>query len=380
MAFPGDWWDLLRRGVVHHIMPGSKSTPGIPIPVTLGVPLNEYLEDMRIWRSLELVQYEQMTAVGIRRLATLRADVALAELFSGKGGAMDLALRNEAVAAVEAAITGVGIETRAALEIALGATMDHEAFAAGEISAVWEQYRDQFSALPPWRVPPVAGFASAISATDPDWFMADLLASNQGAIAARARSQVLGAYLSGASVATLKSTLRNTLGMQAQQAEVMARTSLHRIARNYQAETYKQSGVVKKEKFSATLDGATCPVCGNYDGKRYELGAGPVVPVHEQCRCTYIPVTMSYRELMGLPPDPDAETSDMKGTRRSMDGLVPRKTTWADWLAKKEKQVPGFAKDVLGATKYRAWKAGDLQLGSISRQGKVRTLASLGLA
>lgn len=381
MAFPDDWWAKLRRGVLHRDMPGGRADPGgLPIPVRLGIPLNEYLEDLRIWGSLELVQYEQMTATGIRRLATLRADVALAELFSGKAGATDLALRDEAVAALEQAITGIGIDTKKALEVSLGATLDHEAFMAGESSVTWEQYRDQLSGLPPWRVPPVAGFASAINATDPDWFMADLLDNDGAAIFAQARGQVLGAYLQGASVATLKRTLVNTLGMLPKRAEVLSRTALHRVARNYQKETYKQAEVVKKERFSATLDGATCPICGNYDGRVYEIDEGPPVPVHMQCRCTYIPVVKSYRELLGLPPDPQDETEAMKGTRRSMDGFAPKATTWPDWLARKEAQTPGFGRGVLGATKYQAWIDGELKLGSITHDGKVRTLRALGLA
>jgi uncharacterized protein with gpF-like domain len=58
-----------------------------------------------------------------------------------------------------------------------------------------------------------------------------------------------------------------------------------------QEEIYRNSGVVTKVMWNATLEGNTCEECQALDGKTFDLdGDKPEIPYHPNCRCVYIPV------------------------------------------------------------------------------------------
>lgn len=377
MALSGPWWQRILDGIKRTPMPGGDRGGDLPVPVQLGIPLNEYLEDLRIYTSARIAAYEQLVAYGARRVALEHAALALGRTMIGDGPVTD-SLRRDLVGVMRSAILGTRTDMQQLLSVGLGEVVEYEAWAAGEFQDVWSSYRTQLAGLPPWQVPPVGGFAHAVRASDPNWYLRGFTDSMDERTMLAARDRILGAYLTGESVESLTRSLRVGLRKTVADHQRLARTSLHRVAREYQKETYRQNSVVEREKFVATLDSATCPVCGGYDGKKYPLGDGPVVPVHDNCRCTYAPITLSVREILGMPPEDQPE--DQRRVRASMDGKVPVSTTWADWLDRKERQAPGFARDILGPTRYNAWVAGELKLGALSRGGKMRTLAQLGLA
>jgi hypothetical protein len=64
------------------------------------------------------------------------------------------------------------------------------------------------------------------------------------------------------------------------------------------------SDIVKKWRWSSVLENSnlqtgsgTCIRCACNDGNRYNLGEGPPIPLHPNCRCVPVPITVSYREL-----------------------------------------------------------------------------------
>jgi len=107
-------------------------------------------------------------------------------------------------------------------------------------------------------------------------------------------------------------------------------------------ESFKALGVTK-QRFLATLDEKTCPICGAQDGKVEELGKGPQPPLHPRCRCVLVP------DFGG----------DPIGERASVDGPVPADTDFEGWL---EGQGVGVQNEVLGRTKAEAWRSGKLPL------------------
>lgn len=373
----GPWWERITRGPLRVGMPGGDRTGPVPIPLQLGIPLNEYLEDLTIWSSARLAKYEDLVGYGAGRLVLEHGTLALARTLTFDGPVTN-AMQAELVDLLAGAVRGMRPDMDELLRVSMGHTLEHQAYVAGEFQDVWAQYRSTLAGLPPWQVPPVGGFALAVNASDPAWPLRGLVEDIEDAAVLAMRRQVLGSYLRGESVPQLASRLRSSWKAAGHDYQRVARTSLHRMGRAYQQETYRQnSEVLSKERYVATLDSRTCPVCGMYDGKAYALGAGPVVPVHDSCRCTYMPVTKSIRELLGMPPAD--ETPEQNQARASMDGRVPASTLWPDWLDRKEKQTPGFARGILGATKYDAWVAGELKLGDVVRGGRERTLAQLGL-
>lgn len=352
-----------------------------PLPVRLGIPFNEFVRDLRIFRALELVKFEGAVAREIDKLfAKTAADLAAGILRAGPDTVTRTMRAEIAVQVAElwSAATGRALEE---IEAGLSATLRHEAAAAGELRAVWDSYRRHpvFSALPEYQVPNIGAFVHAVRATDPNWFLADFANDAGARTLMRARREVLSAFLQGQSVPQLARTLRATIVRGGEDYQRIARTSLHRIAGDYHRQLrIDNRDIISREKYSATLDTRTCPICGNYDGKTYRTGDGPPVPVHDNCRCVYVPLTKSVRELLGLKPsdklDPEAER-----LRRSMDGSVPATVTWRDWIASQEKASPGFALPILGRTRYDAWLGGELELGDLTSRGRILTLASLGL-
>ena len=92
---------------------------------------------------------------------------------------------------------------------------------------------------------------------------------------------------------------------------------------------YKEDGVEKYE-ILATLDSKTCGVCGDLDGKVYEVGKEVVgvnmPPFHPLCRCTTVP----YYD--------DTPTEDLTRVARDPETgktyEVPADMTWKEWKKK----------------------------------------------
>ena len=92
---------------------------------------------------------------------------------------------------------------------------------------------------------------------------------------------------------------------------------------------YKEDGVEKYE-ILATLDSKTCGVCGDLDGKLYEVGKEVVgvnmPPFHPLCRCTDVP----YYD--------DTPTEDLTRVARDPETgktyEVPADMTWKEWKKK----------------------------------------------
>ncbi|KAF5070541.1 Phage Mu protein F like protein [anaerobic digester metagenome] len=57
---------------------------------------------------------------------------------------------------------------------------------------------------------------------------------------------------------------------------------------------YKDRGV-KRVEYLAALDERTCETCGPLNGKTYAISRAPILPIHPNCRCTYIPVIVDEK-------------------------------------------------------------------------------------
>ncbi len=83
------------------------------------------------------------------------------------------------------------------------------------------------------------------------------------------------------------------------QAALLARTYVQAANIGAQMAVYKRNeDVIKGYKWLATLDNRTCLNCAVGDGHVYGLhDKRPDLPLHPGCRCLYLPVTKSFREL-----------------------------------------------------------------------------------
>ena len=160
--------------------------------------------------------------------------------------------------------------------------------------------------------------------------------------------------------------LRESLGTSLTRALTIARTETLRAQRIAANENYRANdGVVKGWRWSASLDGRTCPSCYAMHGTIHPLSE--TMESHVNCRCTSIPQTHSYQELFeryGLSPE-EGGNIDLINKREEVYekyGISPDKLN--QQLTGEEafrKLSPDRQRSILGNTRWLAWNDGKLE-------------------
>lgn len=166
-------------------------------------------------------------------------------------------------------------------------------------------------------------------------------------------------------------------------AETLVRTHVNHVANQSRNALYQaNSDIVEKLRWTATLDGRTSAICQARDGRTFPLDSGPRPPAHPNCRSIMTPVMKSWDELakpgvlrpgrgaadinrlfkrnlakQGLTPE--QIRGARRNTRASMNGQVPRTQSYQQWL---KRQPPEFQDEVLGPTKARLFREGNVKL------------------
>jgi SPP1 gp7 family putative phage head morphogenesis protein len=190
-----------------------------------------------------------------------------------------------------------------------------------------------------------------------------------------------------------------------QQVETLTRTATNFYANEAKQQFFQDnSDIVSEELYSATLDSRTTPVCRSLDGNRYPLGKGPIPPVHFGCRSVRVAVIDG--EVMGERPMKSSTEKQLlrefaernnispvgtrsalpRGTKgnfdafarkrvRELTGRTPASTTYQEFLSR---QTVEFQQEVLGVTKAKLFRKGDLKLDKfVNRTGDELTLGEL---
>lgn len=153
-------------------------------------------------------------------------------------------------------------------------------------------------------------------------------------------------------------------------AESVVLTAISHTANMAQQKVYEANNdIIKGYRYTATLDTRTTELCASRDGNFYKIGAPkPAIPAHFRCRSRYVPVLKSFKE-MGI------DVKLPESTRASLDGQVPAKMNYQEWL---KKQSVERQNDVLGVTKAKLFREGGLTLDKfVSKNGHVYTLDEL---
>lgn len=139
------------------------------------------------------------------------------------------------------------------------------------------------------------------------------------------------------------------------------------------------SDIIKGKQWLSTLDTSTTPMCMIRDLKEYTLDNKPIghiIPygdgpgkLHFCCRSVETFILKSYREL-GINID-----EAPSGTRASMDGQVPAKTSYLEWLQAQSKERQ---EQILGVERARLLRNGEITPENFfTRDGHVLTLNEL---
>ena len=173
---------------------------------------------------------------------------------------------------------------------------------------------------------------------------------------------------SGESIPKLGKRIQKVLDLKARQAQGIARTAVSNVVHQAREETFKKNkDIVRQVQWLATLDDRTTLICVNLDGKMFNPGEGPRPPIHFNCRSTVVPVTPSWQEF-GVEDPPAA-------TRASMNGAVPEKIRYKEWLRGQPKSVQD---KVLGKKRAELYRAGRVKIEKFTgRDLKPLTLRQL---
>lgn len=183
----------------------------------------------------------------------------------------------------------------------------------------------------------------------------------------------------GEGIPKLAKRIDKVFGIKTRQAETIARTATANVVYQAREEVFKKNtDLVRKVQFVATLDDRTTLECINYDGQVFDVGDGPRPPLHFNCRSTVIPITTSWQEY-GVEAPP-GYTRAGKPTSNPMDGSVPSKLTYKEWLKNQGATAEGRAVQdrVLGKAKAEMFRTGQVTIDKfIGKDLKPLTLKQL---
>lgn len=132
-------------------------------------------------------------------------------------------------------------------------------------------------------------------------------------------------------------------------AETVVRTSIQHVAQVARNEVYAANAdIVARYEWVSTLDNRTSPSCRALDGREFEIGKGPLPPLHPNCRSSTVPV-INNKYIR--------DTLQQGATRVSADGPVPANMSYYEWL---KTQPADFQNEAIGPVRAQLLRDGGL--------------------
>lgn len=218
------------------------------------------------------------------------------------------------------------------------------------------------------RIAPSQLYAGAMARPFQGRLLKEWMQNLEEQAAQRVRQTVRLGWTEGQTVNQIVGFVREAIEIDRRNAEAIVRTAIRHTGDYAARKLYEANDdIIAGERWTATLDGRTSPVCRARDGKMFPLGGKIRPPAHFNCRSTMVPVLKHWQE-MGYDVPPGA-------TRASLDGQVPADLTYQDWLKKKP---ASYQDDILGPTRGKLFRDGGLSLDRfVDRNGAQLTLEQL---
>lgn len=290
----------------------------------------------KILREMDTVLRDRLTAGGITSYERARIERLLADI-AGK----------------LTAILGAWTTQHANTLIDIGETE-----AAWEARAVAEMTQDYESVIPPVQQIRQAILLSPLSVTGPGG--GQLLTPFLDGWSQRNIETLTGVirqgYFQGRTTAQIVQDLRGTkalnysdgaLAITKRSANAVIKTTIQDAATKAREETLRaNSRVVTGVVWVSTLDDRTSATCRSLDGKRFDIDKGPRPPIHVNCRSTIVPeIDKAFSAL------------ERGMDRASIDGPVPAKQTYYEWL---KNQPEAFQDAAIGPNRAALLRDGGL--------------------
>lgn len=198
--------------------------------------------------------------------------------------------------------------------------------------------------------------------------LATWMAGYSTAVRVAMTKQIKVGISTGESLPQIGRRINKALNWKGKQAEYIARTAVSNVVHQAKEEVFKKNkDIIRKVQLVATLDDRTSLECISIDGNVYDVGVGPRPPIHFNCRTTAVPLTPSWQEF-GVKDPPAA-------TRASMNGAVPSKINYRQWLKTQPKAVQV---KVLGKKRAELYRTGRVRINKfVGKDLKPLTLKQL---
>lgn len=108
-------------------------------------------------------------------------------------------------------------------------------------------------------------------------------------LAKRMSRTLVEGFEKGETVNLLTRRIKEVSDFGKNRSVLIARTETMRAVNSAAKDRYERNGVEKVE-WLAAWDDRTCPECESLNGKIFNLGEAPDLPVHPACRCTLAPI------------------------------------------------------------------------------------------
>lgn len=148
------------------------------------------------------------------------------------------------------------------------------------------------------------------------------------------------------------------------EAEVRTATQ-HYSSRSREKVWEDNKEIIDGYQWVSTLDSRTSQQCRSLDGRKYEVGEGPMPPIHFNCRSTTVPVL-----------DDSLNFLDEDATRASQKGPVDADKTYYSWL---KDQPANFQNEAIGPTRAKLLRDGGLSSEQFSKLNLNRNFEPLTL-
>jgi SPP1 gp7 family putative phage head morphogenesis protein len=159
-----------------------------------------------------------------------------------------------------------------------------------------------------------------------------------------------------------------------QQARALARTVINQVgADTRESVTLANSNLFEGQEYVATLDSRTTFLCAQYDGQMFEIGQGPMPPLHFNCRSLRVDKVKKQYVIPGLVGSRPAVSLTEDGKRDIKQ--VGSNTKFESWFSR---QPESFQRDYLGDGRFELYKRQGLKIGDfVEDNGKILTLEEL---
>lgn len=122
---------------------------------------------------------------------------------------------------------------------------------------------------------------------------------NQKKLASGLNEILLTGLQQGKTITEIAVNLHNFVGGNFNNCHRLVRTETMHYLNEASKQSYRDAGV-KMVQFWAAEDERTCPTCGTMHGQKFLIDEAPVLPLHPNCRCTYLPVVREISEKMRI--------------------------------------------------------------------------------